>query len=380
MLLAAFIAAQPLYAAADCFVSKQQQYIYERGVAPAKENAQITACLLKRLNPDNFDEFDKAAASLRKSNNTAPAISAMMRIFKETKNPRAAFSAAAFLISAPYELAAYEKQLLNILASNTQDYKQTLAVIVLASMESIGANYAPFLTPAIDGKDPVLQAYAAAAYTVIVPGIKDLYLDKIIMLYGFDKAFAQMAFNATGLKDKVLHAALKTALRSADETMRISAIEWAAETNDKTLLNAILNANYDPKDTQTLAAAAQAMVRNMPAMRGEVKKAFKKPPTSAQATIAVMAYSFIGAEGSNDIEAFLKSSNTNEVSNALRVISYTAGILAEDAAYYPNPLLEDYQIKRLIPLAAHIDDTAKNTQVKAYAATAVKELYKLLNK
>ena len=175
-LFAAVVTATALNAA-DCFASKQQQYMFERAIAPAKENAQITECLLKQLKSDNFEDFDRVAASLRKSNNTAPALPLIMQIFKESKNPQAAFSAAAFLISAPYELAQYEKPLLNIISSTAPDYKKTLAVIVLSSMGALDARYAPFLTPAIDGKDIVLQAYAAGAYTIIAPHAQGQYLD-----------------------------------------------------------------------------------------------------------------------------------------------------------------------------------------------------------
>ena len=375
MLTAAVCA--PCIHASACFASKQQQYVYEQGIASPQENNQITACLLKKLNPEDFDTFDQAAASLRKSNNTAPALGIMMRIFKETKNPQAAFTAAAFLVSAPYELGGFEKDLLGILHSNAADYKKTLAVIILAAMEAVGGEYASFLTPAIDGEDIVLQAYAAAAYTIIVPGAMGRYLDKIIFLYGFDKNLAQTAFAATGLKDKDLHAALKENLKNPNTQARISAIEWIGETGDRKLLDAAFGA--DNKDSAVQAAAAQAVARNFAEMRGEVKKAFRKAPSTPQATIAVMAYAFNGGAGFDDIENFLKSGNNNEISNALRVVSAVAGILAEDSSNYQNPGLEEQRIKRLIPLVSHISGTTKNAQVKTYADNAVKELYKLIN-
>ncbi|MDR0734147.1 MAG: hypothetical protein LBG16_00215 [Elusimicrobiota bacterium] len=366
--------------AQNCFASKQQKYEYEQGLANAPQNAQITACLQEALDYDNFEVFDAAAAALRKSGNTAAATGDMMKIFRESKSPQAAFTAAAFLVSASaHQLQPYEKPLYALLTSGAPDYKKTLAVIVLAAMGSADAGYTPFLTPAIEAKDPVLQAYAAAAYTVLLPQARDLYLDKIIFLYGFDKNFAQVAFAATGLKEKVLHASLKTTLKNTRGAGRVCAIEWIADTGDKKLLEAVLEADYNTDDIAAQSAAAQALVRNFDIIEGSLKKALKKTPASFSASTAVMSYSLIGGGAFVDIEDALKSGNNNETANALRVVAAVAGILAEAPSSYPNPGLERQKLQKLIPLCAHIDNTAKNAQIKTYAAAAVKELYKLLN-
>ncbi|MDR1123117.1 MAG: hypothetical protein LBL61_00555 [Elusimicrobiota bacterium] len=379
-LFLAFTATAAPAAAQNCFASKQQKYEYEQGLAPAQQNAQITACLQAALNPDDFEAFDAAAAALRKSGNTAAATGDIMKIFRETKSPQAAFSAAAFLISAPAgQLQPYEKTLYTLLASGAPDYKKTLAVAMLAAMGADAAGYTPFLTPAIEASDPVLQAYAAAAYTVLSPQAQGLYLDKIIFLYGFDKNFAQAAFAATGLKEKALHAALKTALKNARGAGRVSAIEWIADAGDKKLLEAALEANYDTDNTTARPAAAQALGSNFEIMESALKKALKKAPASSAAATAVMAYSLIGGNALGDIETALKSGDNNEISNALRVVAAVAGILAGEPSSYPNPGLERQKLQKLIPMCARIDNEAKNTQVKTYAAAAVKELYKLLN-
>ena len=375
----AFTAAAAPARAQNCFASKQQKYEYEQGLCAARQNAQITACLQAALNPDNFEAFDAAAAELRKSGNTKSAAGDMMKIFRETKSPQAAFSAAAFLISAPENLQPYEKPLYSLLSSGAPDYKKTLAVVALTALGAADAGYTPFLTPAIEAKDPVLQSYAAAAYIVLSPQAQGLYLDKIIFLYGFDKNFAQTAFAAAGLKEKTLRAALKSALKNSAGAGRVSATEWIADSGDKKLLEAVLEADYNADDTAARPAAAQALVRNFDIMEGALKKALKKAPASSTAATAVMAYSLIGSAAFDDIEAALKSGNDNETSNALRVVAAVAGIAAEAPAYYPNPGLERQKLQKLIPLCARIDNAAKSQQVKTYAGAAVKELYKLLN-
>jgi hypothetical protein len=376
------VSAAPLLYAEECFSSASQKDIYEQSLAPAQENAQITACLQNNLNSGDFKVFDSALSSLRKSDNLAALLPQIIKIFRQSQNPQAVFAAAASLISVSGQLPPYQKQLLDVLSSpsGAQDYKKTLAVIILIAMNALPQEYSLFLTPGIGAKDPLLQAYSAAAYTLIVPDAGGKYLDKIIDLYSFDRTFANAAFEATGLKNKVLHNALKAALKNPAAITRLSATEWIADLGDKKLLNALLDSNYSPKDAAELSLAADALARNFAAAEDSLKKTFSKQPSSQQATIAVMVYAFIGSPAYGQIEKFLTSGGKNEVSNALRAISSVAVILTQNKIYYKNPGLEEQKIKKFIPICAHIAETSKHAQVKEYADTAVKELYKLLNK
>jgi len=366
--------------AQSCFTSRTQQYTFEKGISPAQENAAITACLLKNLHTQDADIFEKTTLSLRKSGNISAASAMMLQVLQTTKNPRMAFSAAAALISIPEQAAYHEDIYFALLTSPLQpDYKKTLAGIILASLESSGEDYIPYLLPALKAQDLVLQSYACAAYTLADPQAQDTCLQQIIRLYTFDKAFAQKAFAATGLKEKALAPALKSALKNPEESLRISAIEWISDIADPKLLEAVLDTTYNIKDILTLSAAANALAANYNITSAALKKALKKDPSTPQATVAVMAYTFIGSAAFDVIEQALKTGNNNEKANALRVISSLAGILAGDASYYPNPALEKQRIRKFIAPAAKAADEAKNPVLKTYADNAVKELYKLLN-
>lgn len=377
--IAILVCAAPLSAAGECFTSRQQRYTYEQGISSSQENEQITSCLKKNLSAESSLSLDKDLAALRKSGNIRPALPQVMNIFTTDKNPQTVFSAAAALISASLDLAPYEERLLNVLTSQAEDYKKTLTVVILSSMGAIGEGYSPFLNPALNAKDPVLQAYACSAYAILMPGTLDKYLNQIIMLYSFDKTLAKKAFDSTGLKNKTLNGKLKEDINNPDETIRLSAIEWIGDLGDKKLLNALLTVPAKYADAATLSAAANALSKNYDIASADLKKALKQAPSTSQATIAVMAYSFMGGESYPVIEPALNGNN-NEKSNALRVISSIAGILSDDATYYKNPALEKQKIRKMIAPAGHIANNTVNEQVKTYADNTLKEIYKLINK
>ena len=371
----------PLSFAAECFTSRQQRYTYEQGICAPQENEQLTACLKKDIMQTGGESFNNALASLRKSNNLRTVLPEVVNVFKTSKNPQAVFAAATALISVPEELNIYQKDLIDVLTSpSAQDYKKTLAAIVLTSMDAADSSYTSFLTPALNAKDGALAAYACAAYSILMPGTLDKYLSRIVQLYTFDKVFAQKAFDATGLKERALTSKLQEDLYSSNEALRLSAIEWIGDLGNKKLLLDLLKPEVEQnKEGPTLSSAANALVRNYALIKEDLRKSLKSEPSSQTATIAVMAYSFMGGESYTIIEPLLDGGSDNETANALRVVSSVAGILSGDSSYYPNPKLEREKITKLIAPVAHINKNASNPKVKLYAQSASKELYKLLN-
>lgn len=368
--------------AKQCFTSAQQRYIYEAGIASAQDNEQITVCLKESLKDQTSAEQGSAdLASLKKSNNLRSAMPEILNIFKTSKTPSYVFMAASAIISAAGDSEIYQKQILDIVNSATaEDYKKSLAVIILVSMDAADGSYLPFLTPALKASDSGLAAYACGAYAILVPGTLDKYLSQILQLYTFDKVFAQKAFNSTGLSEKALASKLKEDFYSSSELLRLGAIEWIGDLGNKKLLLDLLDPQVDPKqESATLSAAANALYKNYALIEEELRKTLKRAPSSQSATVAVMAYSFLGSQAYTTIEPLLESGNDNETANALRVVSFIAGILQKDNTYYSNPALEKDRLMKLIVPVAKADKNA-SSKVKPYAQAATKELYNMLNR
>ncbi len=362
-----------------CFASDNQRFTYEKSLSPAEENEQITNCLKTFLSEGGAAYAQEALPLLKKSNNLSTAMPETMRIFKNAKDAPSAFAAASALISVPEDLGPYKKAVYNVLSSaNQEDYKKTLAVIILASAGAVDGGYTPFLTPALSAEDPVLQAYASAAYALIIPETKSRFINGIITVYGFDKTFALRAFENTGLKNKELNSALKSAVKSESEIMRVSAAEWIGDIQDKKLLEALLALPYN--DAQTVSAAATALAANYGLVSASLKKALRANPETPGAAVAVTTYALLGSEHFDEIEKSLQSSNANEQANAARVSLSAAEILQSKTPYYQNPFLEEQRIKKLIAPLGKISNRTKDENAKYYSDAAIKAIYNLINK
>ncbi|MDR1684477.1 MAG: hypothetical protein LBR90_03345, partial [Elusimicrobiota bacterium] len=371
ILLFAFLLLPAGLNAQDCFQTLQQRYRYEAALSPAEENKQITDCLKQQLLNPGQNDLEAAIAALRKSDNIANARAELMRIFTSSADAQIVFAAACALTYGAADLGAYEARLLNIASSPAaQDYKQTLAIIILAAAEAVDSSYEPFLTPALNAQDPVLKAYARGALTLISPQVKGEYLADIVFLYSFDKAFALRAFAASGLKQKALRARLKETLGKGG-AQAAAAAQWIGDLNDKNLLSLLLETDFDPGDAAALSAAANALAENYPLMLPEIKKTLKRGPPAASA--AVMALAFKGGAADDAVRELL-AGGANEQANGLRVISARAGILLSNAAFYPNPQLEIFRIKKFIPAVAGLGLEGQSPQTKIFAQTANREL------
>ena len=362
-----------------CFASDNQRFTYEKSLSPAEENEQITNCLKTFLSAGNEAYAKQALPLLKKSNNLSTALPETVLIFKNAKDAPTAFAAASALVSVPEELAPYRKNVYNVLASaNQEDYKKTLAVIILTSSGAVDGGYTPFLTPALSAEDPVLQAYASAAYAMLIPDTKTRFINGIITVYGFDKTFALRAFENTGLKHKELNSALKAAVKSEKEITRVSAAEWIGDGQDKKLLEVLLALPYN--DAQTVSAAATALAANYDAAAPALKKAMRANPSTPGAATAVMTYALLGGEHFDEIDKLLQSSNANEQANGARVALSAAEILQSPTPYYQNPFLEEQRIKKLIAPLGKLANRAKDENAKYYSDAAIKAIYNLINK
>jgi len=381
VIITVLLSAVSLAFAQDCFSSRQQRYTYEQGLASTVENYRITSCLKKELAKKDYQSFSQAVSSLRKSNNLKGVIHLLIDVFVNSKDPQTVFTAATALISAPEESIAFQKDFINELTSPVApDYKKTLAAVVLIAAEEANGSYTAFLEPALNAKDKALEAYACGAYSLLVPGTSEKYLNPIIRLYAFDKTFAQKAFASTGLSQSVLNARLVEDYYSQEQALRLAAIEWIGDSGNKKLLVKLLSPQVSKtKEGPTLSAAANALLRNYAAISVDLRKALKKDPASESATVAVMTYSFMGSRSYEVITPLLSKGSDNEISNALRIITSITGILDEDPSYYPNPGLEKQRLTKLIAPVAQAGKNAQSAEVKLYAQSAAKELYRFLN-
>lgn len=363
---------------AQCFGSENQRFVYKKAIASTQENERITVCLKDFLKSDNPIHIQQALTALQKSNNLSAALSQTVNIFKNAKDAPTAFAAASALVSVSEELSPYNKAVFNIVSSaNQEDYKKTLAVVILAATNAVDSGYTPFLTPALNAEDPVLKAYAASAYALLIPDTKTRFINDIITLYGFDKALALRAYQNTGLKKKELISALKNALKNEEEITRFSAIEWIGDYGDKKTLESLFNLSYE--DASTVSAAANALASNYDIIAAKLKKEMRSSPQSSAAATAVMTYALSGGEHFDDIEKFLQSSNANEQANGARVVLSVAEILQDKTPYYKNPQLEEQRIKKLIPPLGKLANRAKDDNAKYYADAATKAIYNLIN-
>ena len=362
-----------------CFASDNQRFTYEKSLSPAEENEQITNCLKNFLSGEGAAYAQEALPILKKSNNLSTVMPETMLIFKNAKDAPTAFASASALISVPEDLGPYKKAVYNVLSSaNQEDYKKTLAVIILASAGAVDGGYTPFLTPALSAEDPVLQAYASAAYALIIPETKSRFINGIITVYGFDKTFALRAFENTGLKSRELNSALISEVIIEKEITSVSAAEWIGDVQDKKLLEALLTLPYS--DAQTISAAATALAANYDMVSAALKKALRANPETPGTAAAVMTYALLGSEHFDEIEKSLQSSNANEQANAARVALSAAEILQSKTPYYQNPSLEEQRIKKLIAPLGKISNRAKDENAKYYSDAAIKAIYNLINK
>ena len=363
----------------NCFSSAIQKNFYEKALSPLEDNERITLCLKNFLKTDNPLHIQEALTSLKKSNNLSTSLPQTVNILKNAEDAPTAFAAAYALISVPEELPPYNKAIFNILSSPKQeDYKKTLAAIILASANVIDSGYTPFLTPALNAEDPVLKAYAASAYALLIPNTKTRFINDIITLYGFDKAFALRAYKNTGLKDKELSSALKTALKNQTEITRLSAAEWIGDSGDKKLLEDLFDLSYD--DASTISAAATALASNYDIISPKLRKEMRNKPQTPAAATAVMTYALLGSSAFDDIEKYLQSSNANEQANGARAALSVAEILLDKTPYYKNAQLEEQRLKKLIAPLGKLANRAKDENAKYYSEAATKAIYKLINK
>lgn len=371
------------YAAAKkpsaCFVSSSQRFNYEKSISSPQENERITNCLKTFLTGQQTPYAKEALPILEKSNNLSSCLAETTLILRNAKDAQTAFAAASALASVPEEITPYQKQLFNIISSPKQpDYKKTLAVIVLSSAELLDSTYTSFLEPALYADDPVLQAYAAAAYTMLVPETKTRFLNGIITLYGFDKNFALTAFAATGLPDKQLYSALKEALNHEKELTRAGAAQWIGDSEDKKSLQSLFKLSY--RDASTISAAANALASNYNLIQADLKKEMRSNPQSISAEVAVMTYALLGSERFDDIRTGLESLNTNQQANSARVLFSVAEILQSKKPFYGNAKLEEERIKKMIVPLGKATAKTKDEKTSAYCDSALKAIYDLINK
>ncbi len=365
--------------AESCFSSPTQKFTYEKSLSSSSENEEINKCLKEVLISGSDAAIRQALPLLQKSGNMAEALSETVNIFIKSKDAPTAFSAAAALISTPESISRYQKKILGVISAQTQeDYKKTLAVIILASAGKIDSKYTSFLTPALNAEDAVLKVYASSAYALLIPETKTRFLQEIIGVYGFDKNLALKALESTGLKQKELYAALRTALRNKEEIIRASAAQWIGDSADKKLLENLFL--IQTHDTPTISAAANALASNYDLVADKLKKELKAEPKSPQADIVVMTYALLGGEHLADIEKGLESNNENEQANSARVVRSIAEILQNKRPFYTNSALEEQRIKKLIPPLGKLANRSKNKTVKYYSDAASKAIYALINK
>lgn len=365
---------------APCFKDEANQKAYEQKISDEESVNQITQCIKNNWAKGELKDFEKEASSIRKAKEVPAVQQELFTIFSSTTNPQNAFTAISTIMDGAAAVTRQQQNiLLSALTQQTQEYKKILAAIALADFGLVDSSYSDYLVPALNADDEILKAYASASYNLLIPKMQDKYLDAVITLYGFNKPFALRAFIATDTNQKTLFKHLKEAFLSPLPVRRLSAIEWAADLKNKNVLEALSKMPQQYNDTPTISAAAFALSKNYEQMQPLLEKSLKKEPSSNAATIAVMAYAFLGNPSFKYIEDCLKQGNANQKANAARVISSVAGLLKGNQGGYENPAFEKQKLLQLIGPLGKAENSNKDDAFTPYFEAASKELYNLLN-
>ncbi len=314
---------------------------------------------------------------LQKHNRTTEETQQILQLFRSSKDADIVFAAGASLVKIP-PAKTHEPALFNVLLRQPDGLKQTFSAIIITAMGSVYTELLPILQQALTSKDPVLRAYAAAAYTIINPQ-DEAYTSDIVRLYIFDPAFAQRAINVLQEKETSPLAYLKVAASSSDEQVRAAAAAWLSSLHTQAAAKQLLKMAKKETNPQAQAAIATGLASQREDTLSAVTKGLRNKPTSPYANTCALSLGFMTGNAVEILRQNLLGSNTNAHINAARAAAYMANVLSNpDAfAYSSDRTFDIHLLKGLIAPLKVLVQSGTETE-KIYAENALRQIEKLM--
>ena len=300
----------------------------------------------------------------------------VLRLFRTSTDPDVIFAAGASLVKTP-PAKTQEPALFTTLLRVQDPLKQTFCAVILTAMGAVHNELLPVLELALQSKDPLLRAYAAAAYTLITP--QDTYTSDIIRLYIFDPAFASRALNVAAGNTKSPFKYLKQASKNEDAQVRAAAAAWLGTLHTQQAAGQLLRMAKKEKSADVQAAVARSLAAHREYVLPAVTAGLRKNPTAAYANTCALSLGFMTGNAVSPVRDGLNSPHRYTGINAARAAAYMAGILTNPDAFTfsSDRAFDTHLLKGLIAPLTVLAKTGDETE-KLYASNALTQIEKLM--
>ncbi|MCQ2411010.1 MAG: hypothetical protein MJ053_06015, partial [Elusimicrobiaceae bacterium] len=236
----------------------------------------------------------------------------------------------------------------------------------------------PLLQNALNGKDPVLRAYAAAAYTLLRPQDTS-YTTDVIRLYIFDPSLAARALNLVSATDQSPFKLLKQASSNTDEQVRAASAAWLSDLHTQQAAQQLLKMAKKEKAPSVQAALARGLAAQAQYTLPQLTKGLYKSYRSAYANTCALSLGFMTGNATEVLRQMLSTTHPNARINASRAAAYMANVLAssEGFAYSSDRTFDIHLLKGLIAPLNLIAQTGNDTE-RTYADNALRQIEKLM--
>ena len=314
---------------------------------------------------------------LQKNNRTLQENRQVLQLFRTTKNAEVAFAAGASLVKT---LPGKEQRpaLYSLLLRTEEPIKQTFAAVILTAMGETASDLSPLLQQSLTGKNPLLRAYAAGAYALLVPQEKS-YAQEIVRLYIFDASLAQRAMNQLlGPKQSPCYYLRKAAV-SPDEQIRSAAAAWLGKLHTAEAAKLLLKMAKSENSPTVQASIATGLAIQREQTLPAVLKGLRKNYKSSYANTCALALGFMTGNAVESLRQPLTGTHTQSRINAARAAAYMANVLANpDAFAYSSDRAFDIRLLKGLIAPLNVLATTGNETEKTYAANALRQIEKLM--
>lgn len=313
---------------------------------------------------------------LQKNHRTEAENYQVLQLFRTATDPDVVFAAGASLVKTP-PAEAQEPAVFTVLLRSQDPLKQTFAAVIITAMGNVHDELSPLLEQALASKDPVLRAYAAAAYSIISP--QDTYAQDIVRLYIFDPAFAMRALNVAAGKTTSPFNYLKKASSSQDAQVRAAAAAWLGTLHTKQSAAQLLKMAKKETSAEAQSAIARGLAVQREYTLAPVTAALRKNYESAYANTGALALGFMTGNAVEPLRTALTGKNRQEHINAARAAAYMAGVLNNPDAFTfsSDRAFDTHLLKGLIAPLNVLAATGDKTE-KLYAQNALTQIEKLM--
>lgn len=301
----------------------------------------------------------------------------VLHLFRSTQDPQVIFATGASLVRIP-PAKVYETALFNQIISAQNPLKSAFSAIILTAMGCGYEELSPILLDALQSQEPLLRAYAAAAYGLINPTVKTYTMD-VVRLYMFDPSFAQRAMNELTENPQQLFTLLKKASSQTDPQIRAAAAAWLGKLHTPQALAQLdkrARKETDPTvQTQLAMALASTPQEALPLAVKGLSMSYKKPA----ATTYDLALGFMTGHSVSALKSAILSTRTHERINALRAAAYMAGVLGnpDGFSFSTDRAFDIHLLKGLIPQITALATNGSDEE-KKYAQNTLTQIEKLL--